>query len=143
MKAIVIYETLTGNTRSTADAIAAELERSSVATTVCPITTIDHQALSEAELVVVGSWTDGLVLFGQRPGRAARLQKLPVIDGKKAAVFCSYAVNPGRTLEKMDKIVTNRGGDVIGGMAIKRNKIEQGAAEMVDRLLGALDAASS
>jgi len=143
MEAIVIYESLTGNTRSTADAIAAELQRSSVSATVCPITAIDHQALSDADLVIVGSWTDGMVLFGQRPGRAARLQSLPVIDGKKAAVFCSYAINPGRTLEKMDKIVTSRGGDVIGGMAIKRNGIAAGAAEMVDRLLGALDAAST
>ena len=107
----------------------------------CPITQVDLQSLSESDLVVVGSWTDGLFFFGQRPGRAGRLAKLPVIDGKKAAVYCTYAINAGKTLPKLTRIVGMRGGDVIGGYAIKRSDIETGAAEFVDRLLGALDSA--
>ena len=143
MSAIVIYESLTGNTRTAAGLIAAELTRSGVPTVASPITQIDHQALSEAELVVVGSWTDGLILFGQRPGRLGRLVKMPVIDGKKAAVYCTYAVNPGTTLEQMAGIVSRRGGDVIGGMALHRKKLPEQASEFVDRLIGALEAEAS
>jgi hypothetical protein len=140
MRAIVIYESLTGNTRKAGHLIAGELSRSGVQTVACPITGIDLQALSEAELVIVGSWTDGLVLFGQRPGRAGRLLKLPVIDGKPAAVYCTYAVDPGRTLDKLAAIVGRRGGDVVGGMAIKRGNLGGGAQELVDRLLAVLQA---
>ena len=64
-----------------------------------------------------------------------------MIDGKKAAVYCTYAINAGKTLPKLTRIVGMRGGDVIGGYAIKRSDIETGAAEFVDRLLGALDSA--
>jgi hypothetical protein len=143
MRAIVIYESLTGNTRTAGHLIADDLTASGVETVACPITAIDLQALSEAELVVVGTWTDGLIFFGQRPGRIGRLAKLPVIDGKLAAVYCTYAVDTGRTLEKLSGIVGRRGGNVIGGMAIKRNNLEGGAREFVDRLVGALEAQSA
>ncbi len=140
MKAIVIYESLTGNTREAGHLIAGELTRSGVEAVACPITEIHHQSLSEADLVVVGSWTDGLFLFGQKPGRIGRLTNMPVIDGKKAAVYCTYAIRAGKTLDIMSRIVGERGGEVIGGYAIKRDDLAGGASEYVDRLLGALDA---
>lgn len=141
MRAIVIYESLTGNTAEAGQLIADELTRSGVETVANPITEINLQALSEADLVVVGSWTDGLFFFGQRPGRVGRLAKLPVIDGKKAAVYCTYAINAGKTLDKLSGIVSRRGGDVIGGVAIKRSELEDGAVDFVDRLLGAVESA--
>jgi hypothetical protein len=139
MRAIVIYESLTGNTRKAADLIVAELERSGVTASASPITQVDLQALSQADLVVVGTWVDGLILFGQKPARGGRLGRLPVIDGKTTAVYCTYAVDPGRTLQKLARIIRRRGGDVIGGYAIKRNDLAGGAREFVDRVLGVLE----
>lgn len=139
MKAVVVYESLTGNTKLAGQLIAQELSSAGIAAVACPITEIDMQALSEAELVIVGSWTDGLVFAGQRPGRAGRLQKMPRIDGKKAAVYCTYAINMGKTLDKLSTIVSRRGGEVIGGYAIHRKDLKGDATEFVDRLLGALD----
>ena len=143
MRAIVIYESLTGNTREAGELIAAELNGSGIETDHSPITQINLQALSEADLVIVGSWTDGLFFFGQRPARAGRLATLPVIDGKRAAVYCTYAIDSGRTLTKLADIVARRGGDVIGGVAIRRNDLQAGAADFVDRLVGALGDTSS
>jgi hypothetical protein len=136
----VISESLTGNTRRAAGFIARELGAQGVGAVACPITAIDYQALSTADLVIIGTWTDGVVLFGQRPGRAHRLRALPSIAGKKAVVFCTYAVDPGRTLDKLTEIVRERGGDVIGGMAIRRNDLAGGARELVTRLLSAVEA---
>ena len=135
MNAVVIYESLTGNTREAAELIGAELRGSGVDTTVCAIDAIDLAALAAADLVVVGSWVDGLFFFGQRPGRAGRLRQLPVINGKRAAVFCTYAIDPGKTLTKLSDIVTERGGEVLGGVALHRNRLEEGAVDFVDRLL--------
>lgn len=137
--AIVIYESLTGNTAEAARRIASELSRFGVEAVASPITAVDLPALSEADLVVVGSWVDGLFFFGQKPGREGRLKKMPVIDGKLAAVFCTYAIDKGKTLAKLDRIVRMRGGEVIGGYAIKRNDIEGGVEEFVGRLLSALE----
>jgi len=140
VQAVVISESLTGNTRRAAGLIARELGAQGVGAVACPITAIDYQALSTADLVIIGTWTDGVILFGQRPGRAHRLRALPSIAGKKAVVFCTYAIDPGRTLDKLTEIVRERGGDVIGGMAIRRNDLAGGARELVTRLLSAVEA---
>ncbi len=64
MKAMVIYESLTGNTRYLGERIAEELAARGVTTTVCSAVEVDLQALSEADLVYVGSWTDGIFVVG-------------------------------------------------------------------------------
>ncbi|MFW2384107.1 MAG: flavodoxin family protein [Acidimicrobiales bacterium] len=137
MKAIVIYESLTGNTRDAGDLIASELRASGVETMSCSVDRVDLQWLSDSDLVIVGTWVDGLFFFGQKPGRPWKLAKIPVIDGKKAAIFCTYAHDPGKVLDKLQGVVERRGGDVIGGFSIKRNDIIAGASEFVDRLWGA------
>ena len=136
MNAIVIYESLTGNTRRAAARIGADLDASGVSTSVCPITEIDYAALDAADVVVVGTWTDGLFVIGQKPGRSIRMAKLlPVIDRKTAVVFCTYALRTGNTLPKLQGLVERKGGVVHGGLAIRRNKIEEGSEIFVDRLL--------
>ncbi len=140
MRAIVIHESLTGNTERAAHHIVDELRAADVTAIACPTTDVDYQALAEADLVIVGSWTDGLFLFGQKPGRSARIANLPYLSGKRAAVYCTYAIETGRTLEKLEDIVRSRGADVIGGMAIRRNRLAEGSAEFVGRLLGVVAA---
>jgi hypothetical protein len=140
MRAVVIYESLTGNTAKAAGFIAECLTAEGVATTVCPTTEVDYQAVADADLVIVGSWTDGLFIVGQRPAKAGRLAQLPYITGKKCAVYCTYALDNGKTLDKLADIMRGRGGDVIGGMAIKRNNLEAGSKELVERILGVLAA---
>ncbi|HET9442992.1 MAG TPA: flavodoxin domain-containing protein [Acidimicrobiales bacterium] len=140
MKAAVIYESLTGNTRTAATYIAAELERAGVPATVSAVTAIDYQALAEADLVVVGSWTDGLFVVGQRPGRAGRLRRLPFVSGKRCAVYCTYAIDPGKTLDKLVAIMEDRGAEVLGGMAIRRDDLAGGSREFVGRVLDVVNA---
>lgn len=135
VNALVIYETLTGNTARAADLIVAELAAAGVEAAACPTTAVDFSALAAADLVIVGSWTDGLFLFGQKPARSGRLASLPFMTGKRCAVYCTYALETGRTLEKLEDIMRGRGADVIGGMAIRRNDLAGGAREFVARLL--------
>ncbi len=138
MNAVVIYESLTGNTRRAAELIAVALGAAGVAASVCPATRVDYEALSTADVVIVGSWTDGVFVVGQRPGRASRLRALPIMDRKRCVVYCTYALNPGKTLAKLSRIMEERGADVLGGMAIRRNDLEGGARDFVERLLDAV-----
>jgi hypothetical protein len=140
MNIVVVYESLTGNTARAAAVMGEELSSRGVRATVCPITAIDYQALSHADLVVLGSWVDGIFVIGQRPGRAGRIESFPPIDGKRCFVYCTYALNPGKTLEKMTRIMEGRGAEVLGGMAIRRNRIDEGARDFVGRVLDAVPA---
>ena len=138
MPAVVIYESLTGNTRRAADVIARELTRRGIPTTVCAVAAIDLQALSAADLVVVGTWTDGMFFFGQRPGRGGRIKdRLPAMAGKQAVTYVTFALEPRHALDKLTDIVRATGADVIGGMAIRRDDIEGGATDLVERVLEA------
>ena len=127
----MIWESVTGTTRKAAEHIAAGLRTNGFEATTCPARRVDHGALSEAELVVVGSWTDGLVFVGQKPGRQSRLGKLPFMTGKQAYVYCSYAVDAGHALEKLADIVEARGATVIGGRIVSRFHVVRDCDEIV------------
>ena len=135
----MIYESLTGNTRKASELIAAQLGAAGVEATVSPINRLDLAALSAADLVIVGSWTDGFVFAGQRPGRAGRLRKeLPAMRGKKCVVFCTYAIDAGHTLEKLQAIVESKGGEVVGGMQLRRDRLDKSVPDFVGRVLAAV-----
>lgn len=139
MKAVVIYESLTGNTRKAASLIAARLAAAGVEVLdVAPTWSVDHGKLQEADVVVIGTWVKGHFVVGMKPAAEGKLGRLPAIAGKKAVVYCTYAINPGTTLERMTRIVEGLGAEVIGGMALNRRKLEAGADEFVARLLGAM-----
>jgi len=133
--AVVIYESLTGNTAKAGRAIALDLTSHGLPTTAFPITDIDYQALSSADLVIVGSWVDGLILVGQRPGRLGRIKQMPALAGKRAIVFLTYAIDPGQSLTKMSDAITGLGAEVLGGQLIRRDKLADGVADFVQRVL--------
>ncbi|MET0729072.1 MAG: hypothetical protein ABWZ76_12320 [Acidimicrobiales bacterium] len=135
MQAVVIYESLTGRTAKAALAIAAGLTAQGVPTEAYSVTNINYQALADAELVIVGSWVDGLVFVGQRPGRMGRITGMPALAGKKAVVYLTYAIDAGKALQKMSAAVESRGAEVLGGQTIRRDKLETGVRELVDRVL--------
>ena len=140
MRAVVIYESLTGNTAKAAELIGQHLVEGGISATVFPTTQVDFQAVADADLVIVGSWTDGLFFFAQKPAKAGRLSLLPLLNGKTCAVFCTFALDPGKTIDKLTDLMTERGADVIGGMTIRRNQLEDGARDFVDRVLGVVAA---
>jgi hypothetical protein len=141
VNAIVITESLTGNTRRAGELIAAELRAAGHEAVACPATAIDYAALQRADVVIVGSWTDGFIFVGQRPGRAGRLRKLPALQGKRAVCFVTYAIDSGNTLEKLIGIVEGLGATVEGGMTIRRDRLEEGARDFAARVLDNLAAA--
>ncbi len=136
MDAVVIYESLTGNTAKAGRAIAAGLDAAGIGCSAFPTTGIDYQALARADLVVVGSWVDGLLIVGQRPGRMGRITSLPALAGKKAVVYLTYAIDPGRSLQKLSDAVAALGADVLGGATIRRDKLGAGVEDLVERILG-------
>ena len=138
MRAVVIYESLTGHTAKAAELIGQRLVGAGHSATVCPTTEVDFQAVADADLVIVGSWTDGLFFFAQKPARSARLSQLPLLTGKKCFVFCTFALDPGKTLQKFTDLMSERGADVLGGMTIRRNDLEGGSRDFVDRVLDVL-----
>jgi flavodoxin len=140
MQVVILHESLTGNTERAARLIANALFDHQIAARVFPVDGYDPEVLAEADMVIAGSWTDGFFFVGQKPGRQKKFKTLPDLSGKRAAVFCTFAVNSGHTLDKLTEIVASHGAEVIGGLAIRRDRLEIGATEFVDRLLEVVSA---
>jgi len=140
MQVVILHESLTGNTERAARLIANAFYDRQIAARVFPVDGYDPEVLAEADLVVAGSWTDGFFVVGQRPGRRKKFTHLPDLSGKRAAVFCTFALDPGHTLDKLTKILAEHGADVVGGLAIRRDRLQTGATDFVERLLEVVSA---
>lgn len=141
MNAAMLVESLTGNTWKAAELVGAKLQEAGWGITgLSRVREPDHHSIQQADLVLVGTWTHGLFVVGQGPFGASALAALPAMRNKKAAVFCTFALSPARTLEKMTGIIAGRGADVIGGFAMNRRHLDQNAEEFASRLLDVVPA---
>jgi hypothetical protein len=86
-------------------------------------------------MVIVGTWVHGLFIVGQAPFGISLIRNLPAMQGKQAAVFCTFALNPKKTLDTMSSTLGATGADVIGGLALHRSKLEAHAEEFAIRLV--------
>lgn len=134
MRAVIIYNSLTGTTRKAAHRIASELRALRIEATPVPMDEADDTTVADVDLVIVGTWTDGIIVVGQKPAGRRKLRGLPSLTGKKAVVYCTYAVDPGQTLSKLVAEVEAKGADVLGGYALVRHNLNEDVAEFVDRL---------
>ena len=138
VKAAILVESLSGNTWKAAENVAELLQQERwTITGVSKVKYPDHQSIHEADLVLVGTWVHGAFLFGQAPWAANGIANLPAMRGKKAAAFCTFALDPGRSLDKLTNVLGETGAYVIGGLAMSRSKLDQHSEEFADRLLGA------
>jgi flavodoxin len=140
MKAAILVESLTGNTWRAGEMMAEHLQQAGWGiTTLSPVKQPDYSGVQAAELVLVGTWVHGLFVVGQAPWGLGALEKLPAMKGKKAAAFCTYALNPGKSLQKMTGVLDRLGAEVLGGVALHRAKLPQHTEEFAARLVERAD----
>ncbi len=138
VKAAILVESLTGNTWKAAENIADLLQQERwTITGLSKVKQPDHQSIHEADLVLVGTWVHGAFVLGQAPWAVNAIANLPAMRGKKAAAFCTFALSPGRSLDKLTSSLGDTGAYVIGGLAMNRSKLDQHSEEFAARLLDA------
>ena len=138
MQVVILHESLTGNTERAARLIANAFYEHQIGARVFPVDGFDPEVLAQADLVVAGTWTDGFFVVGQKPAKRKKFRTLPDLSGKRCAVFTTFALDSGHTLDKLSAVMTERGAEVVGGLAIRRDRLEQGAVDFVDRVLEAV-----
>jgi len=137
-----LVESLTGNTWKAAEKIGSNLEQEGWDITgLSPVRRPDHASIQAAEIVLVGTWTHGLFVVGQAPWAMASISNLPAMRGKRSAVFLTYALDAGASLDKLTSAVSATGADVIGGLLIKRNHLDAHTEAFADRLVAAVETA--
>jgi len=138
MDAVILYESLTGTTHRAAQLIGDGFYDHQIGAQLFNVNAVDPAAVAAADLVIVGTWTDGILIVGQKPARKKKLKALPRLDGKPCLVYCTYAIHPGNTIKKLTKIVEGLGGNVMGGLTIRRDHVEEDVEAFVDGAVAAV-----
>ncbi len=137
-RVLVCFESQGGRTASLARAISEALEEGSRSVRCLPIAKVGPSELAAADVLVVGTWVEGLVVAKVRPARAMRnwLEALPPLAGRSVAIFCSYAIAPKGALAEVRRAIGARGGEVLieasfGTRGIRTHEPAQLAADFL------------
>ena len=101
MKPCVLYVSYTGNTKRLAEAISDRLKAP-----IFNVATAHPSDVAEFDLLVVGTPVIG---FNPTPLLLSFVNSLPVVEGKKAVVFCTYAVAKGSALKVLEEKLSKKG----------------------------------
>jgi len=116
MQVAIVYDSSTGKTKAAAERMCDMARAAGHTCQVASIHDADPAQVSQADAICVGSWTKGLfiILQGPTPATLEFIDKLGPLDGKPAAVFATYDIATGRTLQKMAARLEARGANVTG-----------------------------
>lgn len=114
-KALVLYNSKTGTTKRFALEISEFLKKNNLDTTVASIFEFDPNDTGDAEYVLLGCWTSGLMILLQRPERVwvEFSKQLPDLSGKKIGLFTTYAIATGSMFKNMRKHVRCNPNDIV------------------------------
>jgi flavodoxin len=102
-KAVIIYNSRTGTTKNYAEEIASYLRKKEIESNVMSIQEYSDEVLENADYLLLGCWTSGLMFFFQRPDKHWKnfATKLPNPIKAKTALFTTYKLLTGSMFRKM------------------------------------------
>lgn len=134
-----MVESMTGNTWHAAEKVGDLLQQERwTVTGLSKVKQPDYSSIQAADLILVGTWVHGAFIFGQAPWAVSNIANLPAMRGKRAAGFCTFALDPGKALDKLDRALGDTGAYVIGGLALNRGKLDEHSEVFARRLVDAL-----
>jgi flavodoxin len=115
MKPYVLYYSLSGNTRRFSETISETLK-----IPVFDLTTSEPSVIEECDLLILGTPVHG---FSPARPVLSFVEEMPEGKGKKAIIFCTYALRKGNALKKLETKLANKGYNVILGVSKRGLKL--------------------
>ncbi len=110
MKSIVIFFSLTGNTRKVAEAIRRGVARVAGECSITTLRELNAGQLRSTELLAIGS-----PVWGQVPPNVSRaIKNMPLLPGRHAFAFCTHGTRPGQFFPVATELLRERGLTVLG-----------------------------
>lgn len=117
---LIAYDSRGGNTRKAAEQMAESLGLLAEQVRVLPISKVGPTELALAELVILGTWVEGMVVTAVAPAKTTVrwLKSLPAMANKHFAVFCTYGFSPKGALDTLVSVLEAKGATVVAKAAI-------------------------
>jgi menaquinone-dependent protoporphyrinogen IX oxidase len=139
MKVLILYQSQKGHTQAAAEAMAQTARSQGHETTITAMSQVRASDVEQADLLFIGTWVQGFILFGIKPARATLwVPALPSLQGKPVAIFCTYLFHPHRSLKTLGTMLHARGASIVGQQAFRRNRAVQGADQFVRQVIQSL-----
>lgn len=139
MRILILYQSRSGHTRQAAEAVAGAARDLGHSVAVTSVIEARQTEVEQADLLFIGTWIQGFILFGVKPaGADLWVPALPKLTGKPVAVFCTYAFNPHRSLDRLSDLLTAQGATVVNKRAFHRRHPDDGSADFVRQTLAAV-----
>lgn len=102
-KAVIIYNTRNGKTRSFAEQIGNYLAKFKIEVIILSIDSIDKSTIWDYDYLLFGCWTKGYLIFGQKPDNEwiNFCKNLPELNTCKVALFTTYKILTGTFFRRM------------------------------------------
>ena len=139
MNIVVIHQSRSGNTKKAAELIGGAIASSENKVTVRSTENLDFKELADADLIFVGTWVDGLILFGHSPGDIGKLNVIPPLWGKNVVAFMTHAVNPGKAASKFSSFLEAKGAKVISSRSINKRELDSEIRPFVKEAMAELN----
>jgi len=135
MRVTIVYDSRSGTTKAAAEKMAELATGKGHECSAVSVEVADPGEVSGADAVCVGSWTEGLFFILQHATRASMefIDTLS-LEGKPAAVFCTYKTSPGKMLSKMAEAMKDRGASVTDQFKARGPHVPEGFSAWLDDL---------
>ena len=110
MKTSIIYNSHSGTTLAYAEEIGKFLSGKGIECKISSIEDYDKEYLLSSDLVMLGCWTNGLMIVAQHPDHAWKefVKEMPVISKKTLVLFTTYKIATGSMFRKMENILADK-----------------------------------
>jgi flavodoxin len=136
MNVLVLYQSRSGHTRDAAEAIAQATRSLNHNTVVESIIQVRAADVESADVLFVGTWVQGFILFGVKPaGADLWVPALPSLEGKAVGVFCTYAFSPRGSLRALGAMLEGRGATILDQHAFHRSRPRHGTEQFAQRIV--------
>jgi len=135
MNVAVLYQSLRGGTQRAAETITAQFVERDARVGTYAVTNFDAQFVLSADLLVLGTWTDGLFGLGAKPGQMGKLLTLPSIAHMPTALFVTYEISPKAALAKLADWAERQSADVVAQAGFHRKRPTEGLDEFISAAL--------
>jgi flavodoxin len=126
MKTLIIYHSQNGTTKKYAEKIGRYIETFNGKATVKSIKEATAEDVQSSDLLILGCWTSGMFLFGQKPDKewVEFANNLPSIEGKETVLFTTFKIATGSMFRNMKKHLEPKGYKILGSMKSRNGKMD-------------------
>ena len=136
-KAVIFYQSKTGTTKNYAHEIEAYLQNRQIQAACYPVSEYHSGLLENADLLLLGCWTKGLMVLFQKPDALWNhfARRLTVPASSKVALFATYKIRTGSMFRNMAKQVQKTGHSLFPRLKSRDGKLTGQDRAVLNRLI--------